>query len=100
MLFRRRARLTDAQSAALARVLQAPTFELVPLKNALDQAAFLPAGATVSVTASPAKGIESTVALCVLEDGCSGCSRTTSGAASRDANARTVPVMAPSIIFR
>jgi methylenetetrahydrofolate reductase (NADPH) len=36
----------------------------VPLKNALDQAAFLPAGATVSVTASPAKGIEATVALC------------------------------------
>jgi methylenetetrahydrofolate reductase (NADPH) len=64
VLFRRRARLTDAQSAALARVLQAPTFELVPLKNAPDQAAFLPAGATVSVTASPAKGIESTVALC------------------------------------
>ena len=43
---------------------RAPTFELVPLKNALDQAAFLPAGATVSVTASPAKGIEATVALC------------------------------------
>ena len=42
----------------------APTFELVPLKNALDQADFLPAGATVSVTASPAKGIEATVALC------------------------------------
>jgi methylenetetrahydrofolate reductase (NADPH) len=34
------------------------------LKNALEQAAFLPAGATVSVTASPAKGIEATVALC------------------------------------
>jgi methylenetetrahydrofolate reductase (NADPH) len=48
----------------VARVLRAPTFELVPLKNALEQAAFLPAGATVSVTASPAKGIEATVALC------------------------------------
>jgi methylenetetrahydrofolate reductase (NADPH) len=45
-------------------VLQAPTFELIPLKNSLDQAAHLPAGATVSVTASPAKGIEATVALC------------------------------------
>ena len=44
--------------------MQAPTFELVPLKNALDQASFLPPGATVSVTASPAKGIEATVALC------------------------------------
>ena len=64
MLFRRRSTLTLAQSAALAGVLRAPTFELVPLKNALEQAAFLPAGATVSVTASPAKGIESTVALC------------------------------------
>jgi methylenetetrahydrofolate reductase (NADPH) len=64
VLFRRRSSLTRAQSAALASVLLAPTFELVPLKNALEQAAFLPAGATVSVTASPAKGIEATVALC------------------------------------
>ncbi len=64
MLFRRRSPLTLAQSAALVTVLRAPTFELVPLKNALEQAAFLPASATVSVTASPAKGIEATVALC------------------------------------
>jgi methylenetetrahydrofolate reductase (NADPH) len=64
MLFRRRASLAPPAAEALARVLRAPTFELVPLKNALDQAAFLPSGATVSVTASPAKGIEATVALC------------------------------------
>ena len=64
MLFRRRSSLTPTQADALARVLDAPTFELVPLKNALDQAAFLPPRATVSVTASPAKGIEATVALC------------------------------------
>jgi methylenetetrahydrofolate reductase (NADPH) len=64
VLFRRRSSLTPSQSAGLARVLRAPTFELVPLKNALEQAAFLPSGATVSVTASPAKGIEATVALC------------------------------------
>ena len=64
MLFRRRSSLTPAQSAVLASVLRAPTFELVPLKNALEQAAFLPPAATVSVTASPAKGIEATVALC------------------------------------
>ena len=64
MLFRRRSSLTPSQSAGLARVLRTPTFELVPLKNALEQATFLPAGATVSVTASPAKGIEATVALC------------------------------------
>lgn len=64
MLFRRRRSLSELQAAALAHLLQAPTFELVPLKNALDQAASLPAGATVSVTASPAKGIEATIALC------------------------------------
>jgi len=64
MLFRRRAAMAPPARDALAHLLRAPTFELVPLKNALDQAAFLPAGATVSVTASPAKGIEATVALC------------------------------------
>jgi methylenetetrahydrofolate reductase (NADH) len=64
MLFRRRASLAPPARDALARVLRAPTFELVPLKNALDQARFLPPGVTVSVTASPAKGIEATIALC------------------------------------
>jgi methylenetetrahydrofolate reductase (NADPH) len=63
VLFRRRSSLTSSRAAALARVLRAPTFELVPLKNALDQAAFLPPGSTVSVTVSPTKGIEATVAL-------------------------------------
>jgi methylenetetrahydrofolate reductase (NADPH) len=64
MLFRRRASLAPPAREALASLLRAPTFELVPLKNALDQAGFLPAGVTVSVTASPAKGIEATIALC------------------------------------
>ncbi len=64
MLFRRRRSLSGAQAEALARVLRAPTFELIPLRNAMDQAALLPPGATVSVTASPAKGIEATIALC------------------------------------
>jgi methylenetetrahydrofolate reductase (NADPH) len=64
VLFRRRTSLAPPAREALARVLRAPTFELVPLKNALEQAAFLPSGATVSVTASPAKGVEATVALC------------------------------------
>jgi methylenetetrahydrofolate reductase (NADPH) len=64
MLFRRRASLAPPAREALAELLRAPTFELVPLKNALDQAGFLPAGVTVSVTASPAKGIEATIALC------------------------------------
>ncbi len=49
--------------AAITAVLSVPTFELIPLKNVHDQAAFLPAGATVSVTASPAKGIEPTLDL-------------------------------------
>lgn len=64
MLFRRRSRLAPPAREALARLLIAPTFELVPLKSAIDQADHLPQGATVSVTASPAKGIEATVALC------------------------------------
>jgi methylenetetrahydrofolate reductase (NADPH) len=63
MLFRRRSRLSAAAREGLVRVLRAPTYELVPLKNALDQAAFLPPGATVSVTVSPAKGVDATVAL-------------------------------------
>ena len=63
MLFRRHSRLTKPARAALAGILAAPTFELVPLKNAMTEADRLPAGANVSVTASPAKGIEATIAL-------------------------------------
>jgi len=64
MLFHRRHVVSALAGEALARVLAAPTFELIPLKNSIDQAAFLPPGARVSVTASPIKGIEATVALC------------------------------------
>jgi methylenetetrahydrofolate reductase (NADPH) len=64
MLFRRRSSLAPPAREALARLLTAPTFELIPLKTSMIQAAFLPPGSTVSVTASPAKGIEATVALC------------------------------------
>ena len=49
--------------AAIRRVLERPRFELIPLKNVLDQAAYLPDGATVSVTASPAKGMDATIEL-------------------------------------
>jgi methylenetetrahydrofolate reductase (NADPH) len=63
VLFRRHARLTSSSRDAPARLLGAPTFELIPLKNAMDQAALLPPGATVSVTASPTKGLEATVGL-------------------------------------
>jgi methylenetetrahydrofolate reductase (NADPH) len=55
--------LPAAQRDAIAGLLRAPKFELIPLKNVDDQAAFLPPGATVSVTASPAKGIEATLEL-------------------------------------
>jgi methylenetetrahydrofolate reductase (NADPH) len=63
MLFRRRARLSVEGRRALVRVLEAPTFELIPLRNALDQAARLPAGARISITASPAKGMAATLEL-------------------------------------
>ena len=47
--------------AAVRDLLTAPKFELIPLANLEAQAGFLPPGAAVSVTASPAKGIEATV---------------------------------------
>lgn len=59
------ARSSEAERVALARVLADPTFELIPLKNVHEQAAALPRGATVSVTASPGKGIEATVELAI-----------------------------------
>lgn len=57
--------LDDAGRAAIAGVLADPTWELIPLKNVHEQAAALPPHSTVSVTASPAKGIEATVDLAV-----------------------------------
>jgi methylenetetrahydrofolate reductase (NADPH) len=64
VLFRRRTSLSPESKLAIAGVLADPTFELIPLKSAVAQAELLPPGATVSVTASPGKGLESTVALC------------------------------------
>jgi len=64
VLFRRHSKLTAGARDAVAALLQAPTFELIPLKNSMAQAESLPPGATVSVTASPAKGIEATISLC------------------------------------
>lgn len=63
-LLRRRASLDEPARQALGRLLATPKFELIPLKNVHAQAASLPDGATVSVTASPAKGLEATVELC------------------------------------
>jgi methylenetetrahydrofolate reductase (NADPH) len=57
------AALTPAARGAIRRVLESPLFELIPLKNVLAQARHLPNGATVSVTASPAKGMDATLEL-------------------------------------
>jgi methylenetetrahydrofolate reductase (NADPH) len=66
-LFRHDRATTDDQAgrAAIARVLADPTWEILPLKNGREVAKALPAHSTVSVTASPAKGIEATVDLAV-----------------------------------
>jgi methylenetetrahydrofolate reductase (NADPH) len=61
LLARRRGRLDEAERAALRDVLADPIFELLPLKSLPDQVPHLPPGARVSVTASPAKGIDATV---------------------------------------
>ena len=56
--------LAPTAREALIGLLTAPKLELIPLKSVHQQIGFLPSGATVSVTASPAKGIEATVELC------------------------------------
>jgi len=58
---RRRSGLDRTDRAALARVLADPIFELLPLKSTAEQIPHLPLGARVSVTASPAKGIDATL---------------------------------------
>jgi methylenetetrahydrofolate reductase (NADPH) len=60
-LLTRRRGLDDVGRAALRSVLADPIFEVLPLKSLPDQIPHLPPGALVSVTASPAKGIEATV---------------------------------------
>ena len=57
----RRSRLDDAERAALRGVVADPIFELLPLKSIADQIPALPAGARVSVTASPGKGMDATL---------------------------------------
>ena len=69
MLTLRPRRLDAEGGAALARVLEDPTFELIPLKRAREQAAALPRGATVSVTASPGRDIEATVEVAIELEG-------------------------------
>lgn len=48
----------------LRALLERPLFELIPLRDALERAEFLPPGAATTVTASPTHGIESTIELC------------------------------------
>lgn len=63
LLSRRRGGAQDTSDtrAALRQALADPIFEVLPLKSLVDQLAELPPGALVSVTASPAKGIEATL---------------------------------------
>ncbi len=51
----------ERRRAAVRGLLANPRFELIPLGSVDAQAGFLPAGADVSVTASPAKGMDATV---------------------------------------
>ena len=51
------------QVEAVRRMLEHPKYELIPLKNVMAQAAFIPQGSTVTVTASPQKGMSATIDL-------------------------------------
>ncbi|MFI5261195.1 MAG: methylenetetrahydrofolate reductase [Candidatus Limnocylindrales bacterium] len=55
---------SPADRAALAALVAAPKFELIPLANALAEASVLPAEATVTVTSSQARGMAASVELC------------------------------------
>ncbi len=46
---------------ALISVLAHPRFELIPIKGVEEQASYFPAGAMVTVTCSPVRGIEHTL---------------------------------------
>ncbi len=48
----------------LLDLLDHSIFEVIPMKSTAERALGLPTGATVSVTASPTKGMEATVELC------------------------------------
>ena len=48
---------------AIRARLERPKYELIPLKNVLEQARYLPEGSTVTVTASPQKGQMATIDL-------------------------------------
>jgi methylenetetrahydrofolate reductase (NADPH) len=58
---RQRTELSEAQRAALKRLVAEAKYELIPLKDVLERAEALPSGAGVTVTASPSHGIEATL---------------------------------------
>jgi methylenetetrahydrofolate reductase (NADH) len=54
---------SEGRRADVAALLERPRFELVPLRGAEEEAAHLPPGATATVTCSPRRGVDQTVAL-------------------------------------
>ena len=62
-MFKRKVAVSAEGNAAIRTLLEDLTYELIPLSNVLRQAEFLPEGARVSVTASPAKGTQATIDL-------------------------------------
>ena len=62
-MFKRKVAISSESKATVQSLLSDLTYELIPLSNVLPQAEFLPEGARVSVTASPAKGMQATVDL-------------------------------------
>jgi methylenetetrahydrofolate reductase (NADPH) len=58
------ASVRDDERSSIAQLVRRPLFELVPLRDALERAEALPAGAATTVTASPSHGIEVTIELC------------------------------------
>jgi methylenetetrahydrofolate reductase (NADPH) len=55
--------LPQSASAVQRRLIADARFELIPLKNVDAQIEFVPAGSSVSVTCSPAKGLQATLDL-------------------------------------
>ncbi len=58
--------LTGVETGAIDAIrvrLEQPKYELIPLKNVIEQASHLPEGSTVTVTASPQKGQTATIDL-------------------------------------
>lgn len=56
------AQVNREANAALIEAWAAPRFEVIPLAGVEEQAGYLPRGRTVTVTCSPARGIEYTLA--------------------------------------